>query len=283
MRIKNSMILISLFLTNALMNMQISTITPPPTWSLEKAFEHHNWVNVVCLNKTKTLLGVSSGSTCAYITDFTSGEKIIFFDFKHGVTSLCFNEAGTKLAILTHKPEASIFDITKGINNGFIYTKSDSFAYTGAITSIYFNNENTLLGLKSDANYEVHITDLKSNINITSYNPNHWVTKTAISPLKKLLATGSGNNKARLFDAKHKKELTSFDLQSPVKVLAFNDDETLLAAASGKNIIHIFNVITYKEISTIQYDQPILSMCFGQNILVVGSIDGKIHVFKHKI
>lgn len=275
MQIKSMLLLITFLCTNVLIGMKNQT------WTLQKTFEHHNWVNPICFNKAKKLLGFSSCNTCAYIIDFESNKKAIFYDFRHGVISLCFNKKGNKFAALTTEPRTHIFDIIKNENDKLICKKIDSFAHKGVITSIYFDGDN-VLGLKSDEkNFKVHITDLETNKDISSFKHNHWVTTTTISPSKNLLATGSGNNKARLFDIKSKKELSSFELKSPVKTFAFNYDETLLAVASHDKMIRFFDLTTYKEIDSLLYDQTVLSMCFGQDALIIGSIDGKIRIFTH--
>jgi WD40 repeat protein len=281
MYVKIILFLISFCFNNNIIGM-IAPTTPLPMWTLQRTIDNYSGVNALCINKSETLLGIASCNSCARIIDFTSGKIITFLEFKHGITSLCFKNNSNQLATLTHKPETSIFDIINDAKK--LYNKIDFFEHKGVISSIYFDdNNNNVLGLKSDENNykDVHITNLKTNEILSSFRHNSWVTISAISPLKNLLATGSGNTKARLFNIKQKKEIKSFELNSPVTAFTFNYDETLLAIALRNGSVRIFNLTTYKEIVCLQHDYHVLSMCFGQsgNIFITGSIGGKIRIF----
>src|SRR5438309_7555497 len=131
-------------------------------WHLQKELELSRWVSSVCIDPTEQLLGIVFCDAQAHITDFPSGKRIAFLDFSHGITSICFNHDGKKFAALSHKPETYIFDIEKRANSNLSYKKNNSFAHKGAITSIHFDDKNNLCGVESDANNQVHITNLKT-------------------------------------------------------------------------------------------------------------------------
>jgi len=280
---KSFLFLLILHCSGLLIGME-NQIISTPEWSLEKIFEGSEWVSSVCIDPTEKLLGIVFCDRRVHIADFETGKKIAFSDLSHGITSLCFNHDGKKLAVLSHKPETCIFNLTKD-EKKLTLNQIDSFAHTGAITSINFDKCDNLYGVEStEHDHTVRIINLKTGQKISSFDHNNWVIVTAVSPSKKFLATGSGNSKARLFDMKQKKEFPSFELQSSVSALTFDPFEKLLAVASRDNVVKIFDLATYKEVACLQHDKLILSMDFAAsgNTFVTGSFDGKIRIFSKK-
>lgn len=282
---KNIIFLTIFYLNSTLIGMESEKIIPVKStgqWHLDKIFEDHRWISSVCIDPTERLLAVVPCAELVYISDLQSGKKMAFLSFNHGITSICFNHDGTKFATLSHKPETCIFDIKKD-ENELTLNQIDSFAHDGAITSIHFDNNDNLLGVKSieSSQNKVRINNLKTNEKIISFKHNSWIITTAVSPSGKFLATGSGNNKACLFDIKGKEKIKIFELNSSVSALVFDPFEKLLAIASRDNKVHIFDLETYLKTAMLEHDKQVLSMHFGPsgNILVTGSFDSKIRIF----
>lgn len=283
---KNIIFLTIFYLNSTLIGMEPEKIIPVKStgqWRLDKIFEDHRWISSVCIDPTETLLAVVPCAELVYISDLQSGKKMAFLSFTHGITSICFNHNGTKFATLSHKPETCIFDIKRD-ENELTFEQIDSFTHHGAVTSIHFDDNDNLLGAQSIESLQnkVRINNLKTNKKIISFKDNSsWIITTAVSPLRKFLATGSGNNKACLFDIKSKEKIAIFELNSSVSALAFDPFEKLLAIASRDNKVHIFNLETYLKTATLEHEKQILSMHFGPsgNILVTGSFDNKIRIF----
>jgi WD40 repeat protein len=251
------------------------------TWSLQKTFhDHDNWISSVCIDPSEKLLVLVPCNNQAQIIDIESGEKLTHLDFNCEISSVCFDNSGKKFAMLSHNPKTCIFDIIKN-KDKITCNKIDSFKHDGAITSIYFDHEANLLGIEPYSDREIRIKNLKTNRIVTSFNHNNWALVTAVSQSGKFLATGSGNNKARLFNMKEKIQLPSFELNSSVSALAFDPFEKFLAVASRDNKVHIFDLKTYAKIALFDHNNYIPSLCFGSsgNMLATGSFDSNVRIF----
>ena len=133
----------------------------------------------------------------------------------------------------------------------------------------------TKLNLKT-----IDITDPTTNTT-TSFSHNCWVTVAAISSSGNLIATGSGNNKARLFNRKKNKQITIFELNSSVSALDFDPSEQTLAIASHDNKVHIFNLKIYEKHATLDHDKNVVSICFSSsgNTLATETSGSTISIF----
>ena len=248
-------------------------------WSLSQTIEGHSNVSLVCINPAKPLFGVIYSNTRAYIANIKTGKKTHFFDFNHGINSMCFNKDGNKVAILSYEPKSLIFDITAG---EYKQELINSCLYNKEINSIYFDDNDNLVGLELDKkNNKINLFNLNTDKNINSYSYSSWATIVTISALKSLIATGSGNNKAYLFNTKKKKPSNVFELNSSVSALAFDSEEKLLAVASRDNLVQLFDLTTNEVITSFLHDNLVSSICFGQSssVFITGSFDGKIRIF----
>src|SRR5256885_612803 len=81
----------------------------------------------------------------------------------------------------------------------------------------------------------------------------------------KLLATGSGDNKARIFDVQQNKEILSFDHHGTVYSVCFDPSGNLLATGSGDNKACIFDVQQNKEIISFNHNGWVKSVCFDHS------------------
>ena len=163
---KNIIFLTIFSFTTTLIGMQQNN-----NWKLDKIIEVNNWTSTLCINPTEEQLIVVPCAQHIYTMDLKTNKKTAYLDINNKITSILFDQSGEKIAALSHAPETSIFNISQN-KNKLIYKKRDSFQHKGSISSLYFDKDNNLLGIQSTDDYQLHITNLKTNEKITSFNHN---------------------------------------------------------------------------------------------------------------
>ncbi|HEX4068808.1 MAG TPA: hypothetical protein VHX42_01795 [Candidatus Babeliales bacterium] len=257
------------------------------TWSLYKTIkndENDCFISAICFDPSEKLLAIADCHKHVCIRDVISNKKLMSKNFDDEINSICFDQAGDQFAVLLYTPETHIFKIHYDERKKTIrYNPYYSLNHTGNISSIFFDNNNNICGIKLKMSQKmIQCIDLATNTKYISFEYDQWIKVIAVSPSKKYFVMGSDINHARLFDTEHSEEVIMLQLQSSVSACAFDSSEKFLAIASNDNIVHIFDLNTFTEISSFSHNRYISTICFGSSgkTLAIGSFNGKIHIFK---
>lgn len=278
------------FYNHLLIGMQLQKPNPKnsqKSWFLYKTIkndEDDRYISAICFDHSEKLLGIADCHKHVCIRDIESNKKLMSETFDDEINSICFDHYGKQFAVLLYTPKTYLFKINYDAHKNTIrYNLYDSFNHEGTISSIFFDNENNICGIKSKKSTKrIQCVDLVTNKKQISFEYNYWNTIISASQSTKYFATGSGTSQARLFDIEQNKEISTLQLQGSVTAFAFDASETLLAIASNDQMIRIFDIPTCIEIASFSHNRHISTICFGPSgkTLAIGCFNGKILIFK---
>lgn len=290
MKNKIIILLIALHCNSMLIGMKIQKQNHKnnlPSWSLYKIIQNDEpdqFISSICFDPSEKLLGIADCHQHVCIRDIESNKKLMSETFDDEINSICFDHYGKQFAVLLYTPKTYLFKINYDAHKNTIrYNLYDSFNHEGTISSIFFDNENNICGIKSKkSTKQIQCIDLITNKKQISFEYNYWNTIFSASQSKRYFVTGSDTSQARLFDMQKQEEIGIFSLQGAVNAFAFDKTEKLLAVASNDKVVRIFDVPTCIEIASFSHNRHISTICFGPSgkTLAIGCFNGKILIFK---